>query len=511
MAEGGGSNQADVARKGLVSLNRLDYVLQPDLSVVTARTNKRHFFQQTSYTPSTRAICILNSGAEYIDPQNSYLMFTVGVSKTGTTANELFAPNPNTGNTNIATAPYPVSLGAGSAINFIKRAILTSRSGDEIERVDEVGQLAPLLDRYMHSDNWLSTHGNVIGYNSTYVDGLAGFTTANLGYQFPFAPPVTSPNIPDSRTTDSSTNNHTFIIPIGCIFGLFRSFDRLLPSMLMSGLRIEIEWESAGNALMLGTDNGTVKNVTLNYEITQPEIVLDSYTLTDSIQRVLNEESAIRGLELVYTSFYYHSAQPKTLSDSKQVMNIEVRKAVSRALGVLHKIRPQAKTVGFPHVDYYRSKAAQNSSYQLRLGSLYFPHQPILGKGGVGGNLLELYWHTQHGFGKIKTPSAPTSVMAYSENSVPVLTVADSVPNPQSLATFARGMAAVYTDLERSTTQRLTGIPVNNSRVAELQIEDILPDRSAATEYKISGWTVDVWLHYVRLARVFLQNVEIEE
>jgi hypothetical protein len=471
------SNQADVARKGLVSLNRLDYVLQPDLSVVTSRTNKRHFFQQTVYVPGTRAIAILNSGAEYIDPQNSYLQFTVGLT-------DVSAP----------TADFTGYLGVGSACNFIKRAILTSRSGDEIERIDEVGQLAVVLDRYMHSEAWINTHGRTIGYLSGQPYAEAG-AVENQGQNI-------------YKKANEESLKQTFIIPLGCIFGLFRSFDRLMPSMLMSGLRVEFEFEESNKALLTSDTN---KAVTFKYEITQPEIVLDSYTLTDSIQRVLNEEAAIRGLELVYTSFYYHSAQPKGAGSNDLVpMNIEVRKAVSRALGVLHKIRPQSKVAGFGSVDYFRSKLFQTSSYQLRLGSLYFPHQPIVSKGATLGSLQEMYWHTQHGFGKIKTPSAPSAVYAtkYEFGAAPVIKpVIDTLLYP----TFRQGMAAVYTDLERSTTQRLTGIPVNNSRVAEIQLVDVFPDTSAETDLKVSGWTVDVWLHYVRLARVFLQNVEIEE
>lgn len=465
-------NQADVARKGLVSLNRLDYVLQPDLSVVTSRTTKRHFFQQNTYQNGNRAIAILNSGAEYIDPQNSYLQFNVQVKTS-----------------NATNSAFDYFLGVGSSINFIKRAILTSRSGDELERCDEIGQLACVLDRYMHSAEWIKTHGKVIGYQS-------GAAAENKGCQLAIAA---------SAATSKSSPIYQFLIPMSCLFGLFRSFDRLLPSMLMSGLRIEIEFETAVRALSSLDDTG------YSYEIQSPEIVLDSYTLTDSIQRVLNEESAIRGLELVYTSFYYHSAQPKTASNTKQSINIEVRKAVSRALGVLTKVRMQDKVSGSYGLDYFRSKPFNTDQYQLRLGSLYFPHQPIVSKGAIDSCLKEMYWHTMHGFGKIKTPSAPSAVSVFEGAQATANQSTQNAVSVEEYPSYKLGMQAIYTDLERSTTQRLTGIPVNNSRVAEIQMTDIfwVPPATAGQVY--SGWTIDVWLHYVRLARVFLQNVEIEE
>jgi hypothetical protein len=471
-------NQADVARKGLVSLNRLDYVLQPDLSVVTSRTVKRHFFQQNAYQNGNRAIAILNSGAEYIDPQNSYLQFNVQIRtpRTGASGNSVYF------------------LGVGSALNFIKRAILTSRSGDELERCDEVGQLACVLDRYMHGNNWLETHGKMMGYES----GYPGIITANENKGTEMTVPLTS-------TAPNVSPIYQYIIPLSCLFGMFRSFDRLLPSMLMSGLRIELEFES-GLRSMISDDTKAYA-----YEIQSPEIVLDSYTLTDSIQRVLNEESAIRGLELVYTSFYYHSAQPKTMADTKQAVNIEVRKAVSRALGVLTKIRPQDKVDSSPLIDYYRSKPFATSSYQLRLGSLYFPHQPIVDKGAIDSCLKEMYWHTMHGFGKIKTPSAPSCVTPYDGQQQLVNQNDKKAVDITTYPSYKLGMQAIYTDLERSTTQRLTGIPVNNSRVAEVQMTDVFWVSPTSSGEQYTGWTVDVWLHYVRLARVFLQNVEIEE
>lgn len=63
----------------------------------------------------------------------------------------------------------------------------------------------------------------------------------------------------------------------------------------------------------------------------------------------------------------------------------------------------------------------------------------------------------------------------------------------------------MWWDLERSNVTELTGIPINNSRVAEIS-------------FKLQTYTNNqhkrdcyVYLCYVRLIRVFLQNVEVEE
>ena len=64
-------------RQGLISVNNLTYVLEPDLSVATNKTHKVHYFQANNYTSGQNAICILNSGADYIDTRRSWLQFDV--------------------------------------------------------------------------------------------------------------------------------------------------------------------------------------------------------------------------------------------------------------------------------------------------------------------------------------------------------------------------------------------------------------------------------------------------
>ena len=449
-----GASTSDVARRGLVSLNQLDYVLQPDLSVATSRNMKRHYFQQTTYAPNNDAICILNSGADYIDPQHSYLHLKI----------------------KNAGAAVTHALGAGSACNFIQRVVLTTRSGDELERVEDVNKLAAVLARYTKSPDWFSTSGTMCGY-SGYYDAEAAFAG------------ITAPDA-KQRTTNgyliAPSTSADFVIPLGELFGLFRSFDRLLPSMLCSGLRFEIHFADVKDA---GYNTYTTTPVDLNWSVEEISIMADSYQLTDSIQRVLNEEASIKGLELVFTSWYHNSKDLTTAANGE--VNIELRKAVSRALGVLYKVSPKVGTIN--GIDPFISKKRDTEKdFQLRLGSLYFPQQIIK-------KPMELYHHSLRGWGKLKTPSAPGNV---------------------SFPDFARNLGAVYTDLERSTTQKLTGVPVNNSRIIQIRgIEDgnttigsgtneIAKRSTSAT---VTAWKADVWLHYVRLARVFLQNVEVEE
>jgi hypothetical protein len=79
---GGGMDQkqegGDLSkRQGLIAVNDLTYVLEPDLSVASNKTHKRHYFQSQTYSAGQQAICILNSGADYIDTRRSFLQFDI--------------------------------------------------------------------------------------------------------------------------------------------------------------------------------------------------------------------------------------------------------------------------------------------------------------------------------------------------------------------------------------------------------------------------------------------------
>ena len=74
-----GMDQQKSDREGMIQVNDLVYKLEPDISVAVNRTHKNHFFQQPEYKNSQPAICILNSGADYIDCRRSFLHFEVSM------------------------------------------------------------------------------------------------------------------------------------------------------------------------------------------------------------------------------------------------------------------------------------------------------------------------------------------------------------------------------------------------------------------------------------------------
>ncbi len=135
-----------------------------------------------------------------------------------------------------------------------------------------------------------------------------------------------------------------------------------------------------------------------------------------------------------------------------------------------------------------RSVEHNIESIQHRVGSLYYPNNPISGS-SRDRTLSEMYLHAMHTFGKMKTPSAPSGV---------------------TLDEYRQYLTIISTTLERSNALQLTGVPVNASRVAEVRCK-IGPDSVTASQAAASDQIADSWLSYVRLVRVFINNVEIEE
>lgn len=511
-------------RSGLLTLNDLTYLLEPDLSVATNVTSKNHFFQGTEYTQNQRAVCIINSGADYIDTRSSYLKFDVQL----TTSSAL-------------TSGVQLYFGQhGSAVNLIKNVTITTRSGDEISRITDVNRLHAMMSPYRYNADWASTVGQPMGYGSKINQFAAG------------------------------TTKHSFCIPLYCLTDFF-GYGRLIPSMIMSGLRIEIEFEdisfagittcasvTAGNDARFGatreTTPGSAQTIATTgadgdaskltgYKILNPVVSLKSVQLTDATQRALNELSATNGLELVFTDYertetIYPAATTKA--------HVEIRKACSRALSAICRVREDksqliegdgssvlAQSYKENHIDSFASEPASSiTEYQWQLGSLYFPQQPI--KGTATEVATEGYLHTLDALGKLKAGAQQPLAKLHDAAAVDDLRStqrsvdwqADTTDNLHSYLNLAgnytnNGVNQLYdpivakhtpgtfrsfgqswiVGLERSSLFELAGVPINNSRVLALRM-------AFETSKKR---TVDVYLKYVKLARLFLNNVEIEQ
>lgn len=486
---GGGGGQ----RQGMLAVNDLNYVLAPDLSVSVNNTFKNHYFQSNVYTNNQRGICILNSGSDYGDMRSSTLNFMVRIT----------TPTP------AIAAGVNASFGKnGSILNIIRALTISSRSGDEISRVQDLNHLSNIMNPFRYSENWMNTVGQAAGFGG-YLDG---------------------------NQTDKASLDVPFSIPLYLLSDFF-NYSRLTPAMVLAGLRIEIEWEDPGiafQAVNAVADAAVIANqVITGYTITNPYVSMRSVQLTDGTQRALNEMSAVNGLEIVYCDY---ERTETLLALTATSSNVEVRKAASRALKAFMSVRKIPTTAGL--ADSFRSEPWDYVQWQWQLGSLYFPQQPVKSYNSVVANgIPESYQHTLVAFNTYKGDQPRCSacpmrnkVKHLEQNTFELIanTYADAqLPKGKNYTavgtsswaepangriglaasvvgrdgTFANGRSTICCLLERSDLFNLTGVPINNARVLNAQ----------ATFGTGTARSVTIFLKYVRLARVFLNNVEVEQ
>jgi len=333
------------------------------------------------------------------------------------------------------------TLESGSAINFIDAVTVNSLQGTEVDRVEGVAEYARDMDRWTYSQDYINNVGSVMGYGSTEATGVNVPVTVGLTAQ-------------------------RFCIPLSKICGLCNT-SVLIPSALAGGLRFEIKLHSLESALKKG---GTVPT---NFSLTNVNMMLDSYQLADSIQKRLMGEAAATGLEFFYETW---DRTRHNISNSNKA-NITVRKAVSRALSAYAKTRLTSHVsgdTGFAQDSQASESPNKVSGMFWRLGSLNFPNQRLVSQ-------VEQYYYAQYAMGKMQHPHKSNSV---------------------SLADFTtgnEGIAAVT--LERSSVLSLSGLPVNNSRTLQIEL-----DYSSSANRDI-----DVFMNYLQLARVFPNNVLVKE
>ena len=223
-----GSDQGD-AVKGMMQLNDLVYNLNPDLSVVVNRTHKTQFPQTQDYTSKQTTIFIVNSGSDFVDPARSFLSLDVivppwSMSNPYTAAGRPRVTIESLNYQNIYQNHY---FGPnGSILNLIDSVVVSSRSGDELSRVSDYAQLMAIQLPLIFGGDWMQTIGSNLGMGSY------------LGAENVWA------------DTPNEQRTQRFCVPLYLLSPFF-NYGRLMPSAIMSGLRIEIRWKPLDQATQM--------------------------------------------------------------------------------------------------------------------------------------------------------------------------------------------------------------------------------------------------------------------
>lgn len=339
------------------------------------------------------------------------------------------------------TASSACNFGSGSIMNLIRSVVVRSAAGTEIDRVQDFNVLKRAQKPYECPSEWFRKQGQMSGWKSSDVD------LSDPEYWF---------------------------IPLSDLSGLFNN-GKLLPAQLMSGLQIELELENPRIALF-GADATPV-----TYVLDQCELYVDTFQLSDSIARKLSSISASGGLELSFVGTNYAFASSNGAAQTR--FSVNSNSAVSRALSLIATSIPASSQVQ-EEDSFNAEQATVLDSYQIRVGSLYFPQQPV-------STPRDAYQTVMHAFDKLSSCHALTDVTwaEFEGEATPI--VGDS--NHFLLAAT----------LERSSILSLSGIPVNQSRACVLDVS-----YNVATSV---ARQLHLFLSFQKVCTVFLASQIVKE
>jgi hypothetical protein len=295
-------------------------------------------------------------------------------------------------------------------------------------------------------------------YDDHYSKSQQWFKTvgSSMGYRERAASPIT--NVTDDLSAPD-VKLRQYCIPMNLLLGVFDSED-LMPASLASGLEITIQLQDPKIALFAAGEATT-------YTISNAQIQFDCFTLVDSFQKKLNEmASQGSGLEYVFETWESQS----TNFPGTDICTVDSNKAASRIQMAMAICR--VPTVAIT-ADPFIAQDHKGVSVYWRLGSLYFPIRPIE-------RMVEDYYNMNYVYDKLRNPNMEGNV---------------------SLSDFKGALGATAVTLERASLLNFTGLATNGSRTLSLnwRFSDSSPKQ------------INVFIKYVKVVHVFLNNILIDE
>jgi hypothetical protein len=403
-------------------VNNLVYEQPEALSLAVSRNSTNQHFQRNDYKSGETAIINVNSGSAYIDTENSYLTFKIKL---------------------VGTSTPTANFGSGSAFNLLRQATTKTKSGVELDRIERLNHFDRNNSAYKFGDSYLKKMGESQGYGPTRV-------------------------LADDAANMSDTAFTRFCLPLSRVCPFYAPLKRSMkiPPQLMSGSQLELIFEDFRTALCV--KSGTITD----YLISDIRISVDSIALSDDTQKSLNFESSESGLEYSYARIYTGMS---SLTASQASVSTQISLAVSQGCMAFAVVVDQASLIDIT-VDSFKTVPWNSTSFQWRLGSLYYPQAVLQDETKDG---VESYVVAQMVFDKLKHQHAESSV---------------------SLTDFKAGYGMMAVSLEKDTSLGLSGMPINNSRLLQLNANFTAVD---ATRELL------VFLEYCAVSRAYIDNVAV--
>ncbi len=311
----------------LLDYNSLRYSLPYTNSLISRRSQQNFQFDSTQYGTNSQPSVTWQTGHQFVNCRNSYLVFEVSVE--GTAVNDSDA------------RVLKWSWGHGSSANLFSEVVVNSRSGGQT--LDRVG--ANNLYRIMkHKLEWSDEQYASVG--------------ARMGYGL-------------TDTTVSASLKHKFIIPLSELAPIYDTF-QLMPDVIASGQRLTLSLEDPNTAIKWTAYNGGSVDPAavlsgLKFTLHDMKIVCDCHTLQDAAYRSVSLAAAKSGLEFC-TKSIHHESFP-----FQNRFNASITKAVARSLDVLSVPRLDTKITAQTADSLVAINDVNYNKYQLRIGSHYLP------------------------------------------------------------------------------------------------------------------------------------------
>lgn len=511
----GQDEKADIS--SLLEVNRLDYRLPPSLSIATSRAMKVYKAQESSYVAG-QAQCqfTLSSGATYVDFLNSWLRFVVQIP------------------TQLAGVVPKMSPHTGWA-QLIRQIRIIHSSGVEIDRMkDSVGEWIQVQNYYNRSEQNRRTQGSLYALNDTARAAdlrvsNSMIENAKKGLNLDKATADTAPVTPagDYLAADAGEAFHLdagintgyeveVCIPLCHLSGFF-DCDLLAPQFLAAGLQVHIDFYSPEHFFICGTpstnvpvgDSGTAaKKWVGDLKVLNPEMHLETFTLTDSILRKLSQISAASGLE-----WYFDAVHQMNVTISQGDLAMQITRALSRANNVIVKTR-NAKYLGNTFRDSYASQPwtptgtegrlkltgeekfdGSLREFQVQLGAQYIPSRSMSKKNEILHSALKTFSQ----FRRSDELGGPDDAMFAGIRTTPNASTGSDIHYLSALA-----VAAV--PLESSSTLQQSGAAISAQRTAVVNMA-WNGETDGSSEYGLRR--VDAFVVYSKLATLFLDSVVV--
>ena len=333
------------------------------------------------------------------------------------------------------------SFGTGTGANLFTELRILSKNGCEVDRTQNLNVLSKILIDYTFNGEGEQILQGA-GKGVSLVTGAGG------------------------------TGSLQVVIPMCLLSGFFRPTVKgmKIPSGLASGLRLEFLTARPGRAFTRTAGTGTG----LTYTITDPQMLFMSSELNDPTQSTLMSESASNGLEYTFPSYF-----STNVTTSSSQLTEQVKKAVSMCTRIFTTVYDAAEVVKETVDGFASLPSSAIKSWQYRVGSSYYPQKV------VADNSVESWYLSLACFNKLRD-------------------VQTNPPNIGLLDFNANGKSLYAMPLETDSLLNLSGIPLNNSSVAELRMElDTVAPNDVAKDCVI-------FIEFSAVARTFINRTSLK-